>query len=150
MSLRDTWLMKSDEKLVPERYWILKAGQLHYSLVWYIGSKYGVHKQIFGDLSEEGASVVLVRLSANWYNVQPFKISAALQLVEWRMLLSGKIFPGGRKYLRLRLRSMPGCLCSHQIPIQTFTPICNAASPALFSYLSWEGGVPVEKNSVQM
>ena len=96
----------------------------------------------------KGALVVLVRLSANWYNVQPFKISAGLQVVEWRMLLSGKIFPGGRKYLRLRLRSMPGCLCSHQIPIQTFTPICNAASPALFSYLSWEGGVPVEKKPV--
>ena len=81
MSLRDTWLMKSDEKLVPERYWILKAGQLHFSLVWYIGSKYGVHKQIFGDLSEEGASVVLVSLSANWYYVQSFKISPALQVV---------------------------------------------------------------------
>ena len=66
------------------------------------------------------------------------------------MLLSGKIFPGGRKYLRLRLRlrSMPGCLCSHQIPIQTFTP--SAMLPRLHFSLIFLGreGVPVEKKPV--
>ena len=78
VDVRDTWLKKWWEV---GNWAILDLESWSIGLVWYIGSKYGWHKQIFGDLSEEGASVVLVSLSANWYYVQSFKISPALQVV---------------------------------------------------------------------
>ena len=139
VDVRDTWLMKSDENLVPERYWILKTGQLHFSLVWYIGSKYGWHKQIFGDLSEEGASVVLVASSANWY------CGGVKDALEWKDFSRWEEISPTETEIYARLSVFPPNTNTD------LHPICNAVSPALFSYLSWEGGSPSrKKTSVKM
>ena len=146
MLMSETPDWKSDEKLVTERYWILKAGQLDWSDILALNmddtNKYLV---IFLKRVPQWSLWVWVPIGTMCSRSKSHLLSKWCKW--WSERYVWEIFPGRRKYLRLRLRlrSMPGCLRSHQIPIQTFTP--SAMLPRLHFSLIFlgRGGVPVEK-----